>query len=75
MNYESKYTEEVIGWQWLVTIIILGIPVVDIIMYFVWVFSSGTNKNVSNFCKATLLAGIMVIGLVLFLGGCVAIPS
>lgn len=48
--------------DWFVTILILAIPIVNIIMYLVWAFSSGTNLNKKNFCKATLLW--MVIGFV-----------
>ena len=41
--------------DWFVTILILGIPLVNLIMYLVWAFSSGTNLNKKNFCKATLI--------------------
>jgi hypothetical protein len=49
--------------DWFITILILGIPLVNLIMYLVWAFSSGTNLNKKNFCKATLIW--ILIGIVL----------
>ena len=48
--------------DWFITILIWGIPLVNIIMYLVWAFSSGTNLNKKNFCKATLIW--MAIGII-----------
>lgn len=50
--------------DWIITFIILAIPLVNIIMLFVWGFSSNTNPNKQNFAKATLI--IYLVGLVLF---------
>jgi preprotein translocase subunit SecF len=45
--------------QWVVTIIVLFmIPLVNIIMLFVWGFGSG-NVNRKNFCKAVLIIGLI----------------
>ncbi len=43
------------------------IPLVNLIMMFVWAFSSNTNPNKANYFKATLIlfAIVMVIYLVL----------
>ena len=38
--------------EWIITLIVLAIPLVNIIMLFVWGFSSGTNPSKGNFCKA-----------------------
>lgn len=48
--------------EWLITLIIMAIPCVNIIMYFVWGFGNG-NENRKNFCRAGLI--IMAIGIVL----------
>ena len=55
--------------DWIITFIVLAIPLVNIVMLFVWGFSSSTNPNKANFCKAYLI--IMAIALVCFflLGG------
>lgn len=50
--------------DWIITFIILAIPLVNIIMLFVWGFSSSTNPNKQNFAKATLI--VYLVGLVLF---------
>lgn len=46
--------------EWL--IIVLAIPCVNVIMYFVWAFGNG-NENRKNFCRAGLI--VMAIGIVL----------
>lgn len=76
MTTNFRQTEDVMTvWQWVGALVVLGIPIVNIIMYFVWAFSSDTNQNLSNFCKATLLIGLIGIGLAILLGGCAAIFS
>ncbi|HHL3632260.1 hypothetical protein [Neisseria polysaccharea] len=58
--------------QWVLTMIVFMIPLVNIIMLFVWAFGSG-NPNRANFCKAQLLIYLvgLLIGLifVLLIGG------
>ena len=48
--------------EWFLTLLVLAIPLVGIIMYFVWAFGAG-NVNRTNFCRAGLLW--MAIGFVL----------
>lgn len=79
-NYQAPHTPAAYGTDaavmtvkdWMITLLILAIPLVNIVMMFVWGFSSGTNPNKANFCKAYLLffAIIMVlyIGLIMVLG-------
>jgi hypothetical protein len=50
--------------DWLITFIVLAIPLVNIVMLFVWGFSSSANPNKANFCKAYLI--LALIGIVLF---------
>ena len=50
--------------EWLITLIVLAIPCVNVIMYFVWAFGNG-NENRNNFCRAGLI--VMAIGIVLSL--------
>lgn len=40
--------------DWLITLIVLAIPCINIIMLFVWGFGAG-NLNRRNFCRAQLL--------------------
>lgn len=55
--------------DWLVTFLIQCIPIINIIMMFVWAFSSSENPNKSNFAKASLvLMGIaFVISFLIFI--------
>lgn len=51
--------------DWIITLLVLAIPCVNIIMYFVWGFGQGGNTSRKNYCRAALiftLAGI-VLGL------------
>ena len=50
--------------EWLITLIVLAIPCVNVIMYFVWAFGNG-NENWKNFCRAGLI--VMAVGIVLSL--------
>jgi Na+/phosphate symporter len=49
--------------DWIVTMIIMLIPVINFIMLLVWAFSGGTPKSKSNWAKATLI--FMVLGAIL----------
>nr|WP_314589828.1 hypothetical protein [uncultured Neisseria sp.] len=49
--------------EWLITNLILMIPMVNLVMIFVWAFNSNTNPNKANYFKAALI--LFVIYLVL----------
>jgi amino acid transporter len=55
--------------EWLVTLILLAIPFVNIILFFVWAFSASGNLNRRNYCRAglILLAVFFVIWLISFI--------
>lgn len=54
--------------EWLITLLILMVPCVNIVMMFVWAFSSTEKKSKSNFFKAQLIfAGIVLALYILFL--------
>ncbi|MCR5675303.1 MAG: zinc-ribbon domain-containing protein [Lachnospiraceae bacterium] len=53
--------------DWFLTILLLMIPIVNIIMLFIWAFSSETPTTKSNFAKAQLIwAGIGIVLSILF---------
>jgi ABC-type lipoprotein release transport system permease subunit len=66
--------------EWFVTILVLALPIIGIVMHFVWAFSDG-NVNRRNFCRAALLwfavgvaLGILaLITVVVFFGGLAAL--
>lgn len=53
--------------DWVVTLIISALPVIGIIMLFVWAFGSGNNPNKANWAKGALvLAAIVLVLYILF---------
>jgi cell division protein FtsW (lipid II flippase) len=64
--------------DWFLTLLITYIPLVGLIMLFVWAFDGDTNLNKKNFAKASLLwlligIAIAIIMFVLFMGAIVGI--
>jgi hypothetical protein len=52
--------------EWVITILLLIIPVVNIIMLFIWAFGKETSVTKSNFAKAHLLWILIVFVVVIF---------
>lgn len=46
--------------EWIVTFLLLCIPCVNIVMMFIWAFSSTEKKSKSNFFKAYLIVALVV---------------
>ncbi|MDC0762132.1 hypothetical protein POF51_15610 [Brevibacillus sp. AG] len=51
--------------EWMITFLIMMVPVVNLVMYFVWAFGSEGNLNRKNWAKANLLIIGICIGLYL----------
>jgi len=49
--------------DWVITILLLAIPIVNLVMLLIWSFGGGANPSKANFAKASLIW--MVIGIVL----------
>ena len=47
--------------EWMLTLLILALPLVNIIMLFVCAFGGGTNPTKANYCKASLIWIAIVI--------------
>jgi hypothetical protein len=41
--------------EWFITLFVLAIPVIGLVMHFVWAFGGGGNAGRRNFCRAVLL--------------------
>ena len=63
-TYGSDDTGVMATKDWLITLLILAIPCVGWIMYFVWAFGAG-NHNRRNLCRAALILG--AIGFALYI--------
>ena len=53
--YNKNQTSVVTVGEWMVIILLMLIPLVNIIMLFVWAFSGGPKVSRANWAKATLL--------------------
>lgn len=49
--------------EWVITMIIMMIPLINLIMLFVWAFGSGTSESKANWAKASLI--FMLVGIVI----------
>ena len=58
----SEYKPLTIG-NWIVTQLLLMIPLVGFILLFVWAFSSDTHPSKKTYCQATLILIGCLIGL------------
>lgn len=54
--------------NWMITMIIMLIPVVNLIMLFIWAFSNHTNPSKANWAKASLIIAVVGILLALLFG-------
>jgi hypothetical protein len=55
--------------DWMITLLILSIPLVNFIVLLFWAFSSGTDPIKANFSKAALLWLLIIVVLyALFIG-------
>ncbi len=60
--------------EWIVTLLISVIPLVNIVMFFVWAFGSNTKLSKANWAKASLIwlaiaVVFYVVVIVLIIGG------
>ena len=55
--------------NWIISLILTMIPIVNIIMLFVWAFSNGTNPTKANWAKAALILILVWIILGIIFGG------
>ena len=65
--------------EWVISFLLMCLPIVNIILVFLWAFKKNTNPNKSNWAKAVLIFSIpMLFFVVLFgatLGGTVLLPT
>ena len=63
--------------EWLLTMLVLAIPCVNLIMLFVWGFGGSEKRSKSNYCKASLIwmaicCGIFILFYIVVIAGIVA---
>lgn len=69
-NQEKNKSVVSIG-DWIITMIIMAIPLVNIIMLFVWAFGSNTAESKANWAKASLIFAVLGIIISIIFGGAI----
>jgi len=59
-NQSTQYRPITVG-DWFLTILISAIPIINIIMLFVWGFGSSTHPSKANWAKAMLIWLVIAI--------------
>lgn len=52
---EQERSEVISTKEWMITLLITLIPIVNLIMFFVWGFGGNANPSKANWAKASLL--------------------
>ncbi len=64
---ETQNNQIVKTGDWVLTLFLCAIPLIGLIMLFVWAFGGGTNPSKANWAKACLIWLAMGIVLTVFL--------
>ena len=55
-----RYQNETVNfWDWVITLLVLLVPVVNFVMIFVWAFGGGVNESKANFARASIAIGFV----------------
>ena len=61
VDTHSQVTPQMAVGAWILTFIILMIPLVNIVMLFVWAFDSASQRR--NYARAYLIIAVIIIGI------------
>ena len=67
-DFQGRPTTQVSVGEWILTMLIMVIPLVNLIMLFVWAFGGNTNPNKANWAKASLIWMVIGIALAIIIG-------
>ncbi|MBQ5560359.1 MAG: hypothetical protein IIT46_11395 [Lachnospiraceae bacterium] len=67
-NIKNSFDETVSVGDWMVTMLVLGLPCVNIIMLLVWAFGNGVKESKRNYCRANLIWVLIIIAFYIILG-------
>ncbi|MCD7930040.1 MAG: hypothetical protein LUH15_00950 [Tannerellaceae bacterium] len=59
--FENKNISIVSVSNWILTLLVLFIPIANIIMLLIWAFNSSTPLSKSNFAKAALIVWVVLL--------------
>ncbi len=63
MEIENENAPVVTVGDWVLTYLIAAIPLIGLVMLFVWAFGNDTNPNKANWAKAALIWAAIAIGI------------
>ncbi len=67
-NQVANHDEQIVTVkEWVITSLIMIIPLVNLVMLFVWAFGSGYKASKSNYFKAQLLIMAIIFGITIAL--------
>lgn len=72
MVNEHTNTRPMTVGSWMMTLLVLAIPIVNLVMYLIWALSSAGNVNRRNFCKASIYWVLIILG---FYISCMALAA
>ncbi|HIJ52945.1 MAG TPA: hypothetical protein HPP66_07285 [Planctomycetes bacterium] len=62
MVNENADTRPMAVGGWMLTLLVLAIPFVNLVMYLVWALSGTGNVNRRNFCRASIYWFLIILG-------------
>jgi len=75
MINENTNTRPMTVGNWMMTLLVLAIPIVNLVMYLIWALSSAGNVNRRNFCKASIYWFLIILGIYIFFMALVGVAS
>lgn len=75
MVNEHADTRPITVGGWMLTLLVLAIPLVNLIMYLVWALSGSGNLNRRNFCRASIYWFLIILGIYVLILALVGLAS
>ncbi len=75
MTNEHADTRPMTVGGWMLTLLVLAIPLVNLIMYLVWALSGSVNLNRRNFCRASIYWFLIILGIYVLILAFVGVAS
>ncbi|MDH4241459.1 MAG: hypothetical protein OEW48_18015 [Phycisphaerae bacterium] len=60
---------------WMLTLLVLAIPIVNLVMYLIWALSGSGNVNHRNFCRASIYWFLIILGIYVLILALVGLAS
>ena len=64
-TFSDKNPEPMSVKDWLITMLLMMIPLANIVLMFIWAFGSDVNISKKNFFRANLILSAIILGLYL----------